>query len=72
MTVRRTSGVTLTAALVLGTGMMFGSTAAQDTAPATATARIQPVTANLRGAPPTGPHAVCGDAKWQTASRALR
>jgi hypothetical protein len=53
MALRHTSGLALAAALVFGTGLVF----AQNPAPAT-TARIQPVTANLRGAPPTGPHAV--------------
>jgi hypothetical protein len=57
MTVRRISGLGFTAALVLGTGLVFTSVAAQNGAPATP-ARILPVTANLRGAPPTGPHAV--------------
>jgi hypothetical protein len=39
-------------------GLDFGA-AAQNAAPAAdATARIRPVTANLRGEPPTGPHAV--------------
>jgi hypothetical protein len=52
------SGLALTAILVLGTGFVFGSAAAQNAAPAAGAARIQPVTANLRGEPPTGPHAV--------------
>src|SRR5512134_401131 len=59
MAVRHTIGAGLTAALVLGAGLVFGPVAAQNAAPAAATAaRILPVTANLRGAPPTGPHAV--------------
>src|SRR5688572_22945271 len=57
MTVRHVSGLALSAALVLGPGLVFGPIAAQNAAPATP-ARILPVTANLRGAPPTGPHAV--------------
>jgi hypothetical protein len=53
------SGLALAAALVFGTGLVFGPAAAQNAPPAAApAARIQPVTANLRGAPPTGPHAV--------------
>jgi hypothetical protein len=48
----------LAAALVFGTGLVFGPAAAQNAAPAAGTPRIEPVTANLRGAPPTGPHAV--------------
>jgi hypothetical protein len=49
----------LTAALVLGAGLAFSPAAAQNAGPAAAaSARILPVTANLRGAPPTGPHAV--------------
>ncbi|MGH9236885.1 MAG: hypothetical protein ACRD3G_02500 [Vicinamibacterales bacterium] len=59
MAVRQMSGLAVAAALVAGTGLGFGSVAAQNAAPpADATARIRPVTANLRGAPPTGPHAV--------------
>ena len=60
MAVRQISGLALTAALVFGTGLVFSPVGAQNPAPAvgTAAARIQPVTANLRGAPPTGPHAV--------------
>ena len=59
MAVRHTIGLGLTAALVLGAGLVFSPVAAQNAAPAAATpARILPVTANLRGAPPTGPHAV--------------
>ena len=59
MAVRHTIGPALTAALVLGAGLAFTSLAAQNAAPAAAApARILPVTANLRGAPPTGPHAV--------------
>lgn len=59
MAVRQMRGRALTAALVLGMGLVFSSVAAQITAPAADTsARIRPVTANLRGAPPTGPHAV--------------
>ena len=57
MTVRHVSGLVLSAALVLGPGLVFSPVAAQNAAPATP-ARILPVTANLRGAPPTGPHAV--------------
>jgi hypothetical protein len=56
---RHVSGLALTTALVLGSGLVFSPVAAQNAAPAAATpARILPVTANLRGAPPTGPHAV--------------
>ena len=59
MAVRQMSGLALAAGLVLGAGLVVGSVAAQNAAPASgATARIQPVTANLRGNPPTGPHAV--------------
>src|SRR5687768_13229810 len=59
MAVRHTIGLGLTTALVLGGGLVFSPVAAQNAAPAAAPpARIQPVTANLRGAPPTGPHAV--------------
>jgi hypothetical protein len=47
------------AAFALGTGLFFAPVAAQNAAPAPAAAgRILPVTANLRGAPPTGPHTV--------------
>jgi dienelactone hydrolase len=49
----------LAAAFVAGTGLVLSAVAAQNTPPAAAAqARILPVTANLRGAPPTGPHAV--------------
>ncbi|HZL96156.1 MAG TPA: hypothetical protein VFB99_21035 [Vicinamibacterales bacterium] len=59
MAVRQMSGLAVAAALVLGTGLVFGPVAAQNATPASdATARIRPVTANLRGNPPTGPHAV--------------
>jgi hypothetical protein len=59
MAVRHMSGLTLAAGLVVGASLVVGSAAAQNAAPAAdATARIRPVTANLRGAPPTGPHAV--------------
>ena len=59
MAVRHMSGLALMAALVLGAGLVFRPVAAQNAAPAAAApARILPVTANLRGAPPTGPHAV--------------
>ena len=59
MAVKQMSGLALTAALFVGTGLIFGSVAAQNAAPpADATVRIRPVTANLRGNPPTGPHAV--------------
>jgi len=59
MAVRQMSGFALAAALVLGAGLVFGPVAAQNATPtAGATGRIQPVTANLRGNPPTGPHAV--------------
>ena len=59
MAVRHTIGLALMAALVLGEGLVFSPVAAQNAAPAATTpARILPVTANLRGAPPTGPHAV--------------
>jgi hypothetical protein len=51
------SAPALAAALALGTGLFGGAVAAQDATPASG-ARIRPVTANLRGAPPTGPHAV--------------
>jgi hypothetical protein len=53
------SGLAIAAGLVLGTSLVFGPVAAQNATPAAdATARIRPVTANLRGNPPTGPHAV--------------
>jgi hypothetical protein len=53
------SGRSLTVALILGTALAVVPLSAQNAAPvADATARIRPVTANLRGAPPTGPHAV--------------
>jgi hypothetical protein len=55
MAVRHTIEPGLTAALILGAGLAFNPAAAQNAAPA---ARILPVTANLRGAPPTGPHTV--------------
>src|SRR5688500_5094864 len=59
MAVRHTIGPGLTTALVLGAGLVFGPVARQSAGPAAAPpARIRPVTANLRGAPPTGPHAV--------------
>ena len=49
----------LTLALVVGTGIVFGSVAAQNAPPAAdATGRIRPVTYTQRGNPPTGPHAV--------------
>ena len=59
MALRQSSGRRLTAALVLGTAVAVSPVAAQN-APAVpdASARIRPVSANLRGAPPTGPHAV--------------
>lgn len=53
------SGPGLTAVLTLGTALAVAPLAAQNATPGVdATARIRPVTANLRGAPPTGPHAV--------------
>ena len=59
MAVRHMSRLGVAAAFVLGTGLVFGPVAAQNAAPATAApGRILPVTASLRGAPPTGPHAV--------------
>lgn len=59
MTVRHVGGLAVSAALVLGSGLVSSTIAAQNAAPAAGTpARILPVTANLRGAPPTGPHAV--------------
>lgn len=59
MTVRHVSGLALSAALVLGPGLVFSTIAEQNAAPEAGTpARILPVTANLRGTPPTGPHAV--------------
>ena len=58
MALRQMSGLAVAAGLVLGAGFVFGSVAAQNAPPADATARIRPVTANLRGNPPTGPHAV--------------
>src|SRR5688572_29430295 len=59
MTARYISGVALTTALVACAGHVFGAVAVQNPAPAAgASARILPVTANLRGEPPTGPHAV--------------
>lgn len=48
----------LAAVAAFGTGLYLAPVAAQSSAPATAPARLVPVTANLRGAPPTGPHAV--------------
>jgi dienelactone hydrolase len=59
MSVRPPIGRALTTALVLGAGLVFSPVAAQNPVPAGGTpARVLPVTANLRGAPPTGPHAV--------------
>ena len=59
MAVRHTIGLALMAALVLGAGLVFSPVAAQNSVPAADTpARVLPVTANLRGVPPTGPHAV--------------
>ena len=59
MAVRQMSGFALAAGLVLGAGLVFDPAAAQNaTPPPGAAARIQPVTANLRGNPPSGPHAV--------------
>ena len=58
MAVRHTSGLALAAAFIFVTGLALGPIAAQGTQPAAGTPRILPVTANLRGAPPTGPHAV--------------
>ncbi len=59
MAIRELSRFALVAGLVSAAGLVFGTVAAQNAAPpAGATARIQPVTANLRGAPPSGPHAV--------------
>jgi hypothetical protein len=59
MAFRQMSGFAMAAGLVVGAGLVFGSVAAQNATPAAdATARIRPVTANLRGNPPTGPHAV--------------
>jgi hypothetical protein len=52
------SAIALAAALILGAGLVSATAAAQNAAPAAGTTRVQPVTANLRGAPPTGPHAV--------------
>jgi hypothetical protein len=49
----------IAAAFALGAGLFLGPVAAQNASPApAASGRILPVTANLRGAPPTGPHAV--------------
>jgi dienelactone hydrolase len=58
MPLRDTSRLAVTAALIIGVGVVAGRAEAQNAAPAAGTARIQPVTANLRGVPPTGPHAV--------------
>ncbi|HET9194109.1 MAG TPA: hypothetical protein VFO21_14600 [Vicinamibacterales bacterium] len=58
MSVRHMSGLALAAGLVLGFGLVVGPVAAQNAPAADATARLRPVTANLRGNPPTGPHAV--------------
>ena len=59
MAVTHTTGIVLTVALALGAGFVLGPAAAQDAGqPAAEAPRIRPVTANLRGAPPTGPHAV--------------
>ena len=58
MAVRYVSGLARAAALVFATGFSVVPAAAQNAAPAAGTARILPVTANLRGAPPTGPQAV--------------
>ena len=59
MAIRQLSGAAMTAAVVLGAGLAFSAVSAQDAQPAAGTsAPIRPVTANLRGAPPTGPHAV--------------
>src|SRR5687767_12068720 len=55
MTMRQMTGLALSAALVSG-GFVFNPLGAQSAA--SSTARILPVTANLRGAPPTGSHAV--------------
>jgi hypothetical protein len=53
------SGPAITAALVVVATLVVGTAAAQNATPASATAaRVQPVTAPLRGAPPSGPHAV--------------
>jgi hypothetical protein len=58
MAVRHMSRLGVAAAVVLGSSVALGPVAAQNAAPAASSARILPVTANLRGAPPTGPHAV--------------
>jgi hypothetical protein len=57
MALRQISGG-LTAAVVVATALAGSVDAQNATTPADATARIRPVTANLRGAPPTGPHQV--------------
>src|SRR5688572_21957733 len=55
MRMRQMTGLALSAALASG-GFVFNPLGAQTVAPSTA--RVLPVTANLRGAPPTGSHAV--------------
>ena len=56
MTTRQMTGLALSAALAFGGEFVVNPVAAQTAAPATA--GIRAVTANLRGAPPTGSHAV--------------
>ena len=58
MAIRQTRGLVLSAALVFCGELSFDAVAAQDTPAAATPARIRAVTANLRGTPPTGPHAV--------------
>jgi dienelactone hydrolase len=59
MEIRRMCGPGLTAAVVLGAGLLCSSVVAQNQAPAARTPTgVLPVTANLRGAPPSGPFAV--------------
>jgi hypothetical protein len=58
MAVRHMSTLGVATAVLLGSSVALGPVAAQNAVPAAASARILPVTANLRGVPPTGPHAV--------------
>jgi hypothetical protein len=53
---RRTTAAT--AALAVVAGLAIATAAAQNGTPASGADRIRPVTPNLTGAPPTGPHAV--------------
>ena len=72
MAVRHVIGLACTAALVFGTGVLVGPLDAQSAAPAAgAGARLLPVTANLRGEPPTGPHAVVIEHDQQLATHTI-